>query len=176
MSVDVVVAVVVGGMLAVGGSPSSLVELVHAVAAIATTTANTPIVRCPAMVPNLGASVAWVKVAHIILRVKDLDESIAFYRDVVGLDLVSQSSAFAFFDGGSISIALNANPDQKRDNSLTEIALEVDDVAAAYDEMAGRGVGFEIELRPVMEQDGRSLLAAHFFDPDGHTWSVTGWA
>lgn len=116
-----------------------------------------------------------MKVAHVILRVRDLDESVAFYRDRVGLELVSQAGAFAFFDGGSISVTLNANPDQQRDGSLTEIALEVDDANAAFDEMAQRGVDFEVELRPVMEQDGRSLLAAHFFDPDGHTWSVTGW-
>jgi predicted lactoylglutathione lyase len=32
-----------------------------------------------------------------------------------------------------------------------------------------------VELRPVMEQDGRSLHAAHFSDPDGHTWSIAGW-
>ena len=175
MGADVVVAVVVGGSLVVGGSSPPPVELVHAEAAIATTTAATPIVRCPAMAPNLGASVAWMNVGHVILRVKDLDESIAFYRDVVGLELVSQSPAFAFFDGGSISVALNAKPDQQRDGSLTEIALEVDDVNEAFDELTERGVSFEVELRPVMEQDGKSLLAAHFFDPDGHAWSVTGW-
>lgn len=116
-----------------------------------------------------------VNVAHVILRVKNLDESVAFYRDRVGLQLVSQSPAFAFFDGGSISVALNSSPDQQRDESLTEIALEVDDVNEAFDELTERGVSFEVELRPVMEQDGKSLLAAHFFDPDGHAWSVTGW-
>lgn len=116
-----------------------------------------------------------MKVAHVILRVRDLAESVAFYRDRVGLELVSESAAFAFFDGGSISVALNANPEQRLDDTLTEIALEVDDVAAAFTEMAGRGVDFEVELRPVMEQDGRSLYAAHFSDPDGHTWSITGW-
>jgi len=119
--------------------------------------------------------VATVNVGHVILRVRDLDESVAFYRDRVGLELVSQAGAFAFFDGGSIRVALNAKPDQQRDGSLTEIALEVDDVNEAFDELTDRGVSFEVELRPVMEQDGKSLLAAHFFDPDGHAWSVTGW-
>ena len=116
-----------------------------------------------------------MRVAHVILRVGSIEESIAFYRDRVGLELVSDRPAFAFFDGGSISIALNANPDQQRDETLTEIALEVDDVAATFEEMAARGVDFEIELRPVMEEDGRSLHAAHFHYPDGHTWSITGW-
>lgn len=116
-----------------------------------------------------------MKVAHVILRVRDLPESVAFYRDRVGLDLASESPAFAFFDGGSISVALNASPSEPRDDTKTEIALEVDNVAATYEEMAGRGIDFEVELRPVMEQDGRTLQAAHFHDPDGHIWSITGW-
>ena len=111
----------------------------------------------------------------MILRVRDLEESVAFYRDRVGLDLASQSPAFAFFDGGSISVALNANPDEPLDETSTEIALEVDDVELAYRTMAGRGIDFEVVLRPVVEQDGRTLQAAHFRDPDGHFWSITGW-
>ncbi len=116
-----------------------------------------------------------MRVAHVILRVADLQESVAFYRDRVGLELVSENPAFAFFDGGSISVALNAHPGQERDASLTEIALEVEDVAATHAEMSERGIEFEVELRPVMEQDGRALHATHFLDPDGHTWSITGW-
>ncbi len=116
-----------------------------------------------------------MKVSNVILRVRDLPASIAFYRDQVGLKLVSESPVFAFFDGGSISVALNANPDEPPDETTTEIALEVDDVAATHEAMSERGVPFEVELRPVMEQDGRTLHAAHFRDPDGHFWSITGW-
>ena len=82
---------------------------------------------------------------------------------------------FAFFDGESISVALNANPEEPHDETTTEIALELEDVIAAYEEMSGRGVEFEVAPRPVMEQDGRTLQAAHFRDPDGHFWSITGW-
>ncbi len=118
-----------------------------------------------------------MKVAHIILRVADMDSSVAFYRDVVGLDVLSESAAFTFLDGGGIRIALNAGPDrgQGAEASLTEIVLEVDDVRAAHVAMTERGVPFEVPLRAVMEHDGRSLLAAHFRDPDGHLLSITGW-
>ena len=57
----------------------------------------------------------------------------------------------------------------------TEIVMEFDDVRAAYEELSGRGVPFEIELRPVTSDGERDLLAAHFRDPDGHVASVTGW-
>jgi catechol 2,3-dioxygenase-like lactoylglutathione lyase family enzyme len=116
-----------------------------------------------------------MKVAHIILRVRDLAVSTAFYRDRVGLEMASESPGFAFFDGGSITVMLNASPSEPADITNTEVVLEVDDVAAAYREMSDRGIPFEVELRPVMEQEGRALHAAHFRDPDGHLWSVTGW-
>ena len=116
-----------------------------------------------------------MRVAHVILRCQDIEQSIAFYRDRIGLDLVSESPGFAFFDAGSISVALNANPNEPVDETSTEIVLEVEDVKAGYREMTRRGIDFEVELRPVMEQDGRTLQAAHFRDPDGHIWSITGW-
>ena len=131
--------------------------------------------RAPGTTGAIAASVADVKVAHVILRVRDMSESVGFYRDLVGLELASESPEFAFFDGGSISVALNAKPDEPRDETTTEIVLEVDDVAATYEDMAGRGIDFEVGLRPVMEQEGRTLQAAHFRDPDGHFWSITGW-
>ncbi len=116
-----------------------------------------------------------MKVAHIILRVRDLPASVEFYRHRVGLELLSESPAFAFFDGGPINIALNANPDEPIDETATEVVLEVEDVDASYRAMSDRGVPFEIEPRPVMEQDGKALHAAHFRDPDGHLLSLTGW-
>ena len=67
--------------------------------------------RAPGTTGAIAASVADVKVSHVILRVRDMSESVGFYRDLVGLELASESPEFAFFDGGSISVALNAKPD-----------------------------------------------------------------
>lgn len=111
----------------------------------------------------------------MILRVRDLDASVAFYRDLLGLALISESPGFVFFDGGSIQIALNANPDEPTDETTTELALEVDDVYSTAEEMKDRGVEFEVPLRPVTTAGDRTLHATHFRDPDGHFWSITGW-
>lgn len=117
-----------------------------------------------------------MKVSYIILRVLDMDRSVAFYRDRVGFPVLSTSPAFSFLDAGSIKLALNATgADQGPDSSLTEIVLEVDDVAAHHAALAERGVPFEVEPREVMRAEGSALLAAHFRDPDGHLMSITGW-
>ncbi len=116
-----------------------------------------------------------MRVSHVILRVTDLDASVAFYRDLVGLELISETPGFVFFDGGSIQIALNVNPDEPTDETSTELVLEVDDVYSTINEMEDRGIEFEVPLRPVTTAGDRTLHATHFRDPDGHFWSVTGW-
>ena len=103
-----------------------------------------------------------------------MDRAVAFYRDVVGLDLVTASAVFSFFDAGSIRIALNVG-DPPHPSVTTEIVLEVDDVLTSFSAMSARGVPFEIEPRMVTGDGARELHAAHFRDPDGHLWSVTGW-
>jgi catechol 2,3-dioxygenase-like lactoylglutathione lyase family enzyme len=114
-------------------------------------------------------------VSHVILRVSDLERALEFYRDRVGFSVLGATDAFAFLDGGAIRIALNVRPSQPADNSLTEIVLEVDDIVAEHTAMKGRGIPFEVRPREVMRDGNRSLHAAHFADPDGHLWSITGW-
>jgi len=114
-------------------------------------------------------------VSHVILRVSDLDRSLEFYRDRVGFAVLGATDAFAFLDGGSIRVALNVRAEQPTDNSLTEIVLEVDDIVAEHTAMKARGILFEVSPREVMRDGDRSLHAAHFADPDGHLWSITGW-
>lgn len=99
-----------------------------------------------------------------------------FWSNVVGLDVVMVSTSFAFLDGGSVGLTLNQVDDQGPDESLTEIVFEFEDVRGEYFDMSGRGVPFEVDLRPVTSDGERDLLAAHFHDPDGHLASVSGWA
>lgn len=116
-----------------------------------------------------------MKVSNVILRTNDLDRSVGFWSDTVGLPLLGRFEAFAFLDAGSIQLALNQVDDLIEDHSMTEVVLEVDDINNSFSDMAGRGVPFEIEPRVVTSDGIRNLLSAHFHDPDGHAASLTGW-
>jgi catechol 2,3-dioxygenase-like lactoylglutathione lyase family enzyme len=116
-----------------------------------------------------------MRVGQVILRVKDVDESVAFWTATVGLTVTTRSGSFAFLDGGSIQLTLNEVDGPLVDESLTEIVFEVEDVREAHAELVERGVPFEVDLRPVTSDGDRRLLAAHFRDPDGHLASVVGW-
>lgn len=116
-----------------------------------------------------------VRASHVILRVRDMDRALTFYRDRVGLEVLSQSAIMSYVDAGAIRIALNLMPDLTADESLTEIVLETDNVRVAYAQMHARGVPFEVEPRVVTQDGARSLVATHFRDPDGHLLSIAGW-
>jgi catechol 2,3-dioxygenase-like lactoylglutathione lyase family enzyme len=116
-----------------------------------------------------------MKVSNIILRTSDLDRAITFWSEQVGLALLGRHEAFAFLDGGSVQVALNEVDRQIEDLSMTEVVLEVEDIRAAHREMSERGVPFEIEPRVVTTDGVRTLMAAHFYDPDSHAGSITGW-
>lgn len=116
-----------------------------------------------------------MRIGQVILRVSDLQKSIGFWSETFGLGVTTSGGAFAFLDGGGVSLVLNQIDETPEDTSLTEIVFEFDDVRVSHSELVERGVPFEVELRPVTADGKRELWAAHFRDPDGHLASVTGW-
>lgn len=116
-----------------------------------------------------------MRIGQVILRVSDLERSIAFWTDTVGLDLTLRAGTFAFLEAGDIQLTLNEVDGTVDDRSLTEIVFELDDIRAGHRELEDRGVPFEVELRPVTMDESRELWAAHFRDPDGHLASAVGW-
>jgi len=108
---------------------------------------------------------------QIAVKATDLDESVAFYRDKVGLKLLGRFDppGIAFFDlgGTRLMLAGDAPPGQ--------FYLHVTGVEAARQELIGRGVAFESEAIRVHEdkagQFGASGLSdwmAFFRDPAGN--------
>ena len=111
----------------------------------------------------------------MILRVKDVDKSVGFWKDAVGLDVAFEIPGFTFLDGGGVNLILSHIDRPLEDESLTEVVFESDDVRAEFAAMSERGVPFELELRLINSDEMRDLLGAHFRDPDGHYGSLTGW-
>jgi catechol 2,3-dioxygenase-like lactoylglutathione lyase family enzyme len=112
------------------------------------------------------------QVSNIMLGVRDLALSLAFYRDTLGLSVQQQIPGFAFLGGGGVTLALS-EPLAKalpQTGSSVVIVFSVDDVRAAHEELAARKVHFTQEPRNVTG----SLWAANFDDPDGHHLSIFG--
>src|SRR5579864_7212110 len=85
------------------------------------------------------------RVNFIMLGVKDIEKSLAFYRDKLGLSVKSQTPGLAFLDGGSVTLALSVALGGTRPARIagaTEIVFGVPDVQSAYDELCENGVKF----------------------------------
>jgi len=116
-----------------------------------------------------------MRLSSVILRVSEMDRSVAFWRDSVGLELTWSGGEFAFFTIGESQLVLNQPAVYESQVSDTEIVFEVSDIGETFATMRDAGVPFEVDPRPVTSDGERSLLAAHFRDPDGHLASLTGW-
>jgi len=115
------------------------------------------------------------KIGVVMLGIRDLASSVAFYRDKLGLRLASQFEGFAFFEGGGVTLALSEGLARAHGSSgplagATEVVFSVDDVRAAHQALAERGVNFTHEPRVV----SGPMWGANFNDPDGHGLSIFG--
>jgi len=112
------------------------------------------------------------RVGTVLLGVKEVGRSIAFYRDLLGLPLTAQFEGFAFFNAGGITLALSEGLARALPQvaGATELVFAVDGVREAYEALRDRGVRFTIEPRQVAGPN----WAANCEDPDGHHLSVFG--
>jgi|WetSurMetagenome_2_1015567.scaffolds.fasta_scaffold662867_1 predicted enzyme related to lactoylglutathione lyase len=116
-------------------------------------------------------------VGYIILHVRDLDREIAFFRDVMGLELQFSDASFHYarFDGGGVGFALASGGEALeggRDgpDHHTGISFAVDDVDTACAEMKARGARFTME--PSKQPWGGYM--AMFADPEGNVFYLDG--
>jgi catechol 2,3-dioxygenase-like lactoylglutathione lyase family enzyme len=112
------------------------------------------------------------KASIVILAVTDINQSIPFYRDRLGLKLTGTNEDFAFFDAGGFTIALRGGRAKAAPSDLAsvEIAFAVEHVKAAHRALGAKGVEFKREPRIITG----TTWATDFRDPDGHVLSIVG--
>ena len=119
-----------------------------------------------------------MRMLHTMIRVGDLDRSIRFYTDVLGMQLLRKKDypdgrfTLAFVGYGPESqhaaIELTHNWDTPRydlGNGFGHVALEVDDVYRACDQIRARGGKVVREAGPMKHG---STVIAFVEDPDGY--------
>jgi lactoylglutathione lyase len=119
-----------------------------------------------------------MRMLHTMLRVGDLDRSLAFYCDVLGMQLLRRKD----YPGGKFTLAF-VGYGEERDHTVIElthnwdtthydlgsgfghVALGVDDVYATCEAMRARGATITREPGPMAH--GGSVIA-FLADPDGY--------
>jgi predicted enzyme related to lactoylglutathione lyase len=107
--------------------------------------------------------------AQVHISVTDLDRSVAFYRDTLGIPLLFEvpGQSMAFMASGQVRLYLGV-PEKPEFRTKVLVYFAVDDVEAEQDRLAGLGCDFA--GRPhLTHSDGTTELWMTFTnDPDGH--------
>ena len=106
-----------------------------------------------------------------MIYVSDMDRSVKFYRDIVGLKLRFQSPDWSEFDVAGTTLALHggakphsAGAEKEMRAATVGVGFSVSDLDARCAALKTQGVRFAMDPT---EQPGEGVRLAVFLDPDG---------
>ncbi len=106
-------------------------------------------------------------VVGVIIWTEDLEQMLAFYRDILGLEPHSVRPNFVSFKWGDVRLGIGTHDHVSGDAIdpyRVMVNLGVDDIDKEYERLGGNGVAF---MRPP-EQEHWGGWVATFSDPDGN--------
>ncbi len=125
-----------------------------------------------------------MRILHTMLRVGELERSIAFYTEILGMRLLRRKDypdgrftlAFVGFgdeaDEAALELTHNWDTDHyELGNGFGHIAIEVDDVYAACEQVSAKGGQV---VRPAGPMKHGSTILAFVKDPDGYLIELLG--
>jgi lactoylglutathione lyase len=112
-----------------------------------------------------------MRMSYAIVFVRDMDEAVRFYRDVVGLPLRFESPHWSEFETGEATLALHPSREADEPADLPpgrcRPGFRVQDLDAFHDRMRAAGVRCVEEPAVVF-----GTRMAQYEDPDGLPFSV----
>lgn len=111
---------------------------------------------------------------YVILFVEDTEKSLAFYRDLLGLEVKRAEKGWVELATGTTTLALHSqeNLEIPRHPGQPSMVFGVEDIHTAYAELQARGVEFAGEPHQVCETPTHLGMSANFHDPDGNLLSI----
>ncbi|MGH8795070.1 MAG: VOC family protein [Stackebrandtia sp.] len=108
------------------------------------------------------------------LIVADLDQSLWFYTELLGLVEIDRAHNAVLLEAGFGRVLLWRRDDAPgAGDPVMHLTFEVGDVDAAYDALRSRGVTFTHAPHSALTGEVHDLRAASFLDPDGHGLAIT---
>jgi len=110
---------------------------------------------------------------YTMVVVSDMQRSVEFYRDVLGIPLKFQSPDWTEFQTGTTTFALHGGGtaakgppvgDPSKQAGHCSIGFNVEDVDKTYEELQAKGINF---VMPPTQREGEGIRLAVALDPDG---------
>src|SRR5258707_12210994 len=113
--------------------------------------------------------------AHVSINVRNVAESVAFYRNMLGLEPSKARTAYAKFDiqNPPLNLALNEVAGLRESGALSNLGIQVastDDVLSIRQPWIDAGLITRDEMKPDCCYATQDKTWVH--DPDGNEWEV----
>jgi predicted enzyme related to lactoylglutathione lyase len=112
------------------------------------------------------------RIGQIALTVHDLDNSVAFYRDVVGLKFLFQAPNVAFFDVAGVRLMLGLSESSDSQPEGTVLYFDVTDLDVSFAQLRDRGANVEQEPHFIAKLGAKDLWMGFFRDPSGNLFAL----
>jgi predicted enzyme related to lactoylglutathione lyase len=113
------------------------------------------------------------RITQIAINVHDLKRATAFYRDVLGLRLLFEVPALAFFECGGVRLMLGKAEKPEYDHPGSILYYQVADIQTTCAELSGRGVKFEDAPHVVAPLGANDLWMTFCHDSEGNLLALT---
>jgi len=113
------------------------------------------------------------QIDYTMVVVSDMQRSVEFYRDKLGIPLKFESPDWTEFATGTTTLALHGGGvpsqgqpagDPSKAAGACSIGFNVDDVDTTYEELKAKGIRF---VMPPTQREGEGIKLAVAIDPDG---------
>ena len=119
--------------------------------------------------PEVGLS----QIGQIALTVTDVERSVRFYNEALGIRLLFRAGPnLAFFDCAGVRLMLSAPERDFKPGGGSVIYFKASDIRATFDALRGRGVTFSDEPHLIAKMPDHELWMTFFNDPDGNTLAL----
>ena len=113
------------------------------------------------------------QIDYTMVIVSDMQRSVEFYRDKLGIPLKFQSPEWTEFQTGTTTLALHGGgvasttpptDDPSKQAGTCSIGFNVEDVDKTYQELQAKGIRF---VMPPTQREGEGIKLTVCIDPDG---------
>lgn len=112
------------------------------------------------------------RIGQIALTVNEVDRSINFYRDILGIKMLFRAGNLAFFDCAGIRLMLSPPEGEFEPRASSVIYFRVRDINEAYETLVARRVSFIDKPHLITKMPDHELWMAFFKDPDGNVLAL----
>jgi methylmalonyl-CoA/ethylmalonyl-CoA epimerase len=114
-------------------------------------------------------NLAQATIGQVLIPIDDLDQGVAFYRDVLGLPfLFAAPPQMAFFQCGSVRLLVGVMPAGEAAQRGSAIYFRVADIHAVFTTLEAKGVVFRAAPHLVHRTETSELWLSEFADPCGN--------